>query len=48
MRRAYAPELRRGIERCINSSCILGALGALAVRTIPPTLPESVTFETSR
>ena len=39
------PELRRGIKRCINSSCILGAPGALAVRTIPLSLPESVAFD---
>jgi len=42
------PELRRGIKRCINSSCGLGALGGLAVRTTGPDLPKSVPLETSR
>ena len=42
------PELRRSIKRCIQSSCGLGALGGLAVRTTGPDLPKSVPFETSR
>ena len=35
------PELRRGIKRCINSSCSLGATGGLAVQTTPPFTPSA-------
>ena len=34
------PELRRGIKCCINSSCILGALGALGGSNHTPELAQ--------